>query len=301
MFRQKKLYRQIERIRNELDIKVFIGVFGGIIPLTFYMNNHPKKAGIIFSDMDSWFTDVLKDTEKLWYRKYYSFNYALENSDAVDFLSPFILEGVRNLGVKIKDEHAYIAPCSFTDYSKCIAGKKTGFEIAFASRLEPDKNPMLFLEAVKIIHTEYPDIKFHLLGEGSLVNEINNFIRINNLWDCINFSFHKNPPEVFSNTRIFISFQSNTNYPSQGVLEAMACGNAIIASDVGDTRLFINENNGILTGLNTEDLVNSIRSLIKNKEKTNKLGEYAANFVRQNHTIEKHSEYYLGLINKFAA
>jgi glycosyltransferase involved in cell wall biosynthesis len=300
MFRQKKLYRQIERLRRELDIKFFIGVFGGIIPLTFYMNTQPKLAGTIFADMDSWFTDILGYPKKLWYRKFYSFNYALENSDAVDFLSPYILDGVKKLGVKIIDERAFVAPCSFIDYSMCKAGSKSELEIAFASRLEPDKNPMLFLEAVKIIHTERPDIKFHLLGEGSLVNEIGGFIKRNDLDSCINFRFHINPPEIFSGTSIFVSLQSNTNYPSQSVLEAMACGNAIIASDTGDTKLFINKNNGILISLNAEELVNALHTLINNKKSTQKMGGYAAKYARQNHTIEKYSEYYLDLINKFA-
>jgi glycosyltransferase involved in cell wall biosynthesis len=298
-YRQKKLYMQIEKIRRELDIKVFIGIFGGIIPLTFYMNTRPKMAGTIFADMDSWFTDVLDDPKKLWYRKFYSFNYALENSDAVDFLSPYILDGIKKLGVKIIDERAFVAPCSFIDYSMCKAGSKSGLEIAFASRLEPDKNPMLFLEAVKIIHTERPDIKFHLLGEGSLVNEIGGFIKRNDLGSCINFRFHINPPEIFSGTSIFVSLQSNTNYPSQSVLEAMACGNAIIASDTGDTKLFINKNNGILISLNAEELVNALRTLINNKKITQKMGGYAAEYARQNHTIEEYSEYYIDLINKF--
>jgi len=299
MFRQKKLFGQIERFRAELDIKVFIGVFGGIIPLTFYMNRSPKRAGIIFADMDSWFTDVLGDMKKLWYRKYYSFNFALENADAVDFLSPFILGGVRKLGIKIEDERAFVAPCSFIDYSKCVIGDKSSFEISFASRLEPDKNPLLFLEAAKVIHAEFPDIKFHLLGEGSLVLEIRDFIAKNNLEGCVNFGFHKNPPEVFSKTSIFVSLQSNTNYPSQSVLEAMACGNAIIASDTGDTRLFINDNNGILTALNVNDLVNSLKILIINKDKTKKLGGFAESYSRQNHTIEKYTGYYISLIHNF--
>lgn len=273
-------------------------MFGGIIPLTFYMNESPVRAGVIFADMDSWFTDVLEDMKKLWYRKYYSFNYALENAGAVDFLSPYIVEGVRSRGIIINDERVYVAPCSFIDYSKCRAGNKKTFEVSFASRLEPDKNPVMYLEAAKIIHKEFPEVKFHLLGEGSLVYDIESFIAKNNLKDTVNFRFHKNPPEVFANTSIFVSFQSHTNYPSQSVLEAAACGNAIIASNTGDTNLFINENNGILCRLDLNELVNALRSLITNREKTRKLGDYAIGYARQNHTIEKYTEYYLKLIKK---
>ena len=146
-FLQKKLFKKIDSLRKELDIKVFCGVFGGIVPLAFYLTGESRKASVIFSNMDSWFSDVHSDMKKMWYRKYYSFNYSLENSDYVDFLSPFILEGVRKKNVKIMDGSIAVAPCSFADYSKCTIGVKSTFDVAFSARQEPDKNPMMFLEA----------------------------------------------------------------------------------------------------------------------------------------------------------
>ena len=50
--------------------------------------------------MDSWFREVMPKEKKYWYRKFSAFNYALENSDYIDFLSPFILEGVKERGLK---------------------------------------------------------------------------------------------------------------------------------------------------------------------------------------------------------
>lgn len=297
-FRQKKLFRRIDKIRKENDIKVFYGVFSGILPLVFYMGKQPPRAAVIFSDMDSWFTDVHRDMKKLWYRKYYSFNYALENSDYVDFLSSYISDGIKKLGVDINDENISVSPCSFTDYSKCTAGEKNLKEIAFCSRLEPDKNPMLYLEAAKEILKKHPDLCFHILGEGSLVNEIRKFIEINGLKDKINFMFHKNPPEIFSKTSVFVSLQKNTNYPSQSLLEAMACGNAVIASNVGDTGMLINESNGILVGLNRSEIITALEKLLSSRELTLSMGEKARRDVTTTHTIGKYTEYFLTLVNK---
>jgi glycosyltransferase involved in cell wall biosynthesis len=296
--RQKKLFNKIERIRKEKKIEVFNGVFGGVVPLTFYMNENPRRAAVVFTDMDSWFTDVLTDTKKLWYRKYYSFNYALENADMVDFLSPYVLEGVKKRGVNVIENRASVTACSFADYTKCSAGGKSTFEIAFAARLEPDKNPMMYLEAANVIHAEFPDVKFHLLGEGTLVNEINGFLRANNLGDAVNFRFHNNPPEIFSETNVFVSLQSGTNYPSQSVLEAMACANAIVACNTGDTNLFINSSNGVLIDLNTENLIAALRELIQNTGRTKSLGAAGRNYVLKNHTLEKAAEYYTELYSK---
>ncbi len=296
--RQKKLFHQIDALRAELGIKVFVGVFGGVNPLVFYMNENPKRASVVFSDMDSWFSEVLGDMKKLWYRKYYSFNYALENADYVDFLSPYIVEGVKKRNVLLKEESIAVAPCSFIDYSKCSIGDKQNFQVAFSARLEPDKNPLMFLEAAKIIHAKYPEVKFHLLGEGTLANEIEGYIKQNGLSRAVNFGFHKNPPEILRDTSVFVSLQSATNYPSQSILEAMACGNTIIASDVGDTKLFINNENGILINLSVNELAAAIENLINNKELASKLGANGRDYAMKNHTIEKYTKYFTELINK---
>ncbi len=297
-YKQHALFKKIEQFRNELDIKVFCGVFSGVLPLAFYLNSKKPRAGIIFSDMDSWFSEIHSDMKKLWYRRYYSFNYVLENCDMVDFLSPYILEGVKKLGVKIKDECDSVSPCSFANYSECGYGEKKNPEIAFCSRLEPDKNPMMFLEAAKEILKKHPEVKFHLMGEGSLVKEIKNFIDNNNLGGNIGFQFHKNPPAVFKETSVFVSLQKNTNYPSQSVLEAMACGNAVIASDTGDTRLFISSSNGVLINLSVNELVNAMERLLSNLTLVKNLGSNARSDVLKNHTVEKYTSYFIGLLDR---
>ncbi len=294
--KQYLLFKKIEKYRKEFGIKVFCGVFSGILPLVFYLGNSRRKARIIFSDMDSWFSEVHSDMKKLWYRKYYSFNYAIENCDIVDFLSPYIYEGVTSRGVKIGKDSVRISCCSFIDIANCIPGEKRGFEVAFCSRLEPDKNPLMFLEAVNMILKKHRKIKFHLLGEGSLVNEIREYIDINNLNEHINFRFHPNPPEIFKETSVFVSLQKNTNYPSQSVLEAMACGNAVIASNVGDTSSLINKNNGLLVPLEPGKIAEAIDTLINQKELTLSLGKNGRKDVIDTHNIERYTEYFLGLI-----
>lgn len=295
--KQKEIFLQIERIRKQNNIEVLIGVYAGGLPLVFYKENKIRGVKIIFSDMDSWFSEVLSDTKRLWYRKYYSFNHILHLADMVDFLSPYIAEGVKKLGVEIPGEKISIAPCSFIDYSKCVIGEKKNFEIAFAARLEPDKNPLMYLDAAREVLHEYPHVKFHLLGEGSLVSVIKEYIAQLGLQESVNFTFHKNPPEIFSRTSVFVSLQSGTNYPSQSVLEAMACGNAIIASSTGDTGLFINSSNGLLTELNSTAVAGAMKKLVSEPSAAKKLGAQAADFAVQNHTIEKVSDYYIGLIN----
>jgi glycosyltransferase involved in cell wall biosynthesis len=76
----------------------------------------------------------------------------------------------------------------------------------------------------------------------------------------------------------------------------MACGNAIVASNTGDTDMFINKSNGILINLNRDELAEALKVLITNREKTKQLGLAAQKYVKENHTIEKFTDYYVDLI-----
>lgn len=77
----------------------------------------------------------------------------------------------------------------------------------------------------------------------------------------------------------------------------MACGNAAVASNTGDTNLIINDNNGVLVNLNISEIVNAIDALLSNIKKAHELGINARKFVLENHTIEKYADYFLNLID----
>lgn len=294
---QKNYFKEIDQIKKEKDIKCFIGIYSGVLPLYFYLNRRKRDIGVIFCDMDSWFSDVLPKEKKYWYRKFSSFNYALENSDFIDFLSPFILEGVKERGIKIKEESVSITPCSFTVYSKCRMGNKSTFQVAFAGRLEKNKNPELFLQTALILSKKYPEIIFHIMGEGRLSANVQSQITNSSLNNIVFHGFHPSPTEILADTSVFVSLQSTNNYPSQSVLEAMGCGNAIIATDVGDTRMFVNDENGILIELDLYKLIDAIEFLYKDKELRERLGKNAYYYVREIHTVDKMAEYYVSLFN----
>jgi len=78
----------------------------------------------------------------------------------------------------------------------------------------------------------------------------------------------------------------------------MACGCAIVATDVGDTRMFINNNNGILINLRLDELVSAIEKLYIDSGLAVKLGNFAYNYVREKHTIENMANYYISIFEK---
>ena len=101
------------------------------------------------------------------------------------------------------------------------------------------------------------------------------------------------PFEVLSRAKISLSLQPLGNYPSQVVLESMASGCAIIATDTGETRKFLDESCAILIPYDSEALFRAIESLLSNPERRERLGKAARVKVLSEHTIERYANYFV--------
>jgi glycosyltransferase involved in cell wall biosynthesis len=292
----EKQFKLIDQFANEKGIDRFLAVYTGVLPLYFYLNKATATKRIVFSNMDSWFSHFEENKIKRFLRQYVLFHRAHEESNHIDFLSPFILSGLKSKNYLPSKQSYSITSCSFIDYSKCFVGSKTEMEFVFSGRLEEDKNPLMFMEAAIKLSNKYSNVKFHILGKGRLSNKIDATL---NLLENKNIQCHgyvSEPCEIFANSSVFVSLQKENNYPSQSVLEAMACGNAIIATDVGDTRLFINDDNGWLINNSLEELISSMEYCINHQEEVFNRGQFATNYVRENFSIEKASAYYYSLL-----
>src|SRR5574338_114794 len=67
---QKNYFKEIDKIRREINIKCFLGIYNGILLLYFYLMKKKREVGVIFCDMDSLFSDFLLDERKYLYRRY---------------------------------------------------------------------------------------------------------------------------------------------------------------------------------------------------------------------------------------
>ena len=77
-----------------------------------------------------------------------------------------------------------------------------------------------------------------------------------------------NLEEVFPYTSCYVSTQDYENFPSLSMMEAMACGNAVISRNVGQTSLMVkDEQNGLLLKEDTpEGLAEMLKKYIKSSD-----------------------------------
>lgn len=128
-----------------------------------------------------------------------------------------------------------------TDKFKAKFPKENSF--VYAARLEDNKKPDWYVHAISLLLSIAPEIKnnwkFLFYGSGSLNAYINQLIKDLNLEDVLTLEEKNDLSDIFQKTSCFISAQDYENYSSMSMMEAMACGNAVITRNVGQTHLLV--------------------------------------------------------------
>jgi glycosyltransferase involved in cell wall biosynthesis len=146
--------------------------------------------------------------------------------------------------------------------------------ISFAGRLDKTKNA---IELVKIFK-DIPGInnwKFQIIGDGPERNNIEDYIKTNNLEDQVFLLGTKTPTEMcelLKRSKIF-AFASLSEAFGLVLLEAMFCSNVLVSYDCefGPSDI-INEKNGFLIPLHDREMfVEKLKTLIDHNELLNNL------------------------------
>ena len=194
--------------------------------------------------------------------------------------------------LNIKGKYAHVAPGSFIDL------KNTEFNfnekenlIVWAGTLNKQKGVLLLIEFLICLKDNFKDFKLIILGEGPFKEVIQNTVISNNLTKRVSITYTNQPKKYFRKSKIFLSLQENDNYPSQSLLEAMACGNAIIATDEGETFKIVNDSNGIRVKRKASDIVEAFKELINKDLKL--MSQNSRSMVLKNHIIDNYHSHLL--------
>lgn len=163
--------------------------------------------------------------------------------------------------------------------------------VAFVGRLAPEKNPLLFIEAVARVRQHGFNCQAVLLGEGPLRKRADALITQYGLESVVSINFQPKITSILRSSSIYVSLQTGDNYGSQALLEAMGAGCAIIASDVGETKKIVTEQVGRRVQLNIESVVCAIEDLIKFPDRTQRLGEFASKIAKTKYSADIYASF----------
>jgi sugar transferase (PEP-CTERM/EpsH1 system associated) len=174
--------------------------------------------------------------------------------------------------------------------------------IGIVARLDPIKNHKSLITAMHTVIKEFPSTALLIIGDGPLRDELVSFVRERRLEEHIKFLGIRNDvPRLLSVLDIFVLCSVSEGLPLT-LLEAMAAGKPIIATNVGGIPEVVDHNsNGLLIPPDdTEALSDAIVELLRDREKAGKLGMMAKRKFESNFSlstmVKKYEEVYDSLL-----
>ena len=160
--------------------------------------------------------------------------------------------------------------------------------VTWAGRLHYEKNPELFVEAAALIHQYCPGARLALYGQGELEHRVQALVARHRLNSALNLAHTADISGELARSSVFVSCQRFENLGSSSLLEAMACGNAIVATDVGHTREIVDEIIGELVPPTPRDVARGVVGLLTNPPRCQEAGRRARERVLARYSPEKY-------------
>lgn len=162
--------------------------------------------------------------------------------------------------------------------------------IGIVGRLVPIKNHHLFLEAAAKAVNDNPQLRlrFEVIGDGELRQELESYSRKLNINQYVNFiGWQKDLVEIYSKLDVVALTSKNEGTPVS-LIEAMASGRGVVATDVGGIKDLLGQqiNTDIRPNANFKVLERGIMVSPEDADSFSK----ALIFILQNETLRKNME-----------
>jgi glycosyltransferase involved in cell wall biosynthesis len=202
---------------------------------------------------------------------------SLKRGDIVECLNEKIKCDVLRSLSEMQPERVVVMSNTFIDYKKTYSRPKKN-HVVFCARMIECKSPLLFVEMVKLLPETIKDkAKFLMLGAGPLLNEVTELASRYELLNRHLFikGYVSNPLDYLSESIIFVHPTTVEPQPTQTMLEAMACENAVVCTDFEELKQFITPEVGRTCELSAEEFAKAVEVLLKQCKKTINMGKTA--------------------------
>jgi glycosyltransferase involved in cell wall biosynthesis len=180
----------------------------------------------------------------------------------------------------------------FADTSRFHPASEKARDIVWAGRMDEQKEPLFFVEAVQIALQRAPQLfsrwSFRMFGRGPLEASVKERIAEAGLERIVGVAFASDLAPTFAASSIYVSTQKFENFTSLSMMEAMAAGNAIASRDVGQTGYFVRDDvNGLLLEHDTpEGLAETLIALCGDEERTKRMQQESRRLATSVHNVE---------------
>ena len=161
--------------------------------------------------------------------------------------------------------------------------------ITTVANLRGEKGHEVLIEAAARVLRERPGTVFQLVGGGPMKTQLQQQAYDLGIADAVRFLGHREDvPQLLHDSDLFVLPSRSEAFPN-GVVEAMAVGLPVVASDVGGIpELIEHERNGVLVPVgDAEALARALLRLIDDPARTAELGAAARATIAQGYSFER--------------
>lgn len=272
-----KLAQELNRHDNYDLVHAFFGIPCGFVAM---MLKRPYIVSLRGSDVP-FYNKRFYWLDKLFFQRLNRIIW--KNAEAVVANS----QGLKDLAQKTAPSQEVSVIHNGVDTEQFFPAASAGNEFAVisTSRLIERKGIKYLISAFIEFEKKYQNIRLIMAGDGNLKDEFMNMVMAAGLGGKVDFLgsiSHSNLPDLYRRADVFILPSLNEGM-SNSLLEAMASGLAIIATDTGGTKELINDRNGMIVAQKSAaEICSSLEMLYSNRELLNAMKaasqEQAANF-----------------------
>jgi glycosyltransferase involved in cell wall biosynthesis len=163
-----------------------------------------------------------------------------------------------------------------------------GKVVGMMARMFPVKNHAAFLQAAALINQVMPDTRFALLGDGPLRSHLEDMSRELGLGSRVTFWGEQQGVSTYISAFDIAVLTSDTEGCSNALLEAMALGKPVVATDVGGNREVVNhgETGFLVPRGNPEALAEAIIALLRDPDTAVAMGQRAKEMIISRFSLE---------------
>ena len=195
-----------------------------------------------------------------------------------------IYNGVEDLGVR--EAKSEVSRKSFGISDSDIV-------VITVASLTPHKGHSVLIDAMHILSQEYQSLRFLIVGDGPLRNDLAEYVKRLGLSQNIIFTgLRKDIYSLLRLSDIFVLPSLEREGLGIAMIEAMACGLPVIGTRLGGIPELIEENvNGFLvTPGNPEELAVAVEKLISDKTARERMGRMGRRIFEKKFTVTKMTE-----------
>lgn len=168
---------------------------------------------------------------------------------------------------------------------------KRDIDILFIGRIELQKNPIKFVEIIKMLSKNRPKLRVKMIGQGSLLKKVKKKVRDLSLEKIISFELTTSDPiKFYRRSKIFLMTSNYEGFPLT-LMEAISCGSQPIVSSMKETDLFFDKYKNKIIFKSKNEAIKILETGLE-KSDNQLIAYYKQKIVdQQNNNITKYAGY----------